>query len=570
MSVKMRTVVLLLFGGISIPCMSQQTAQERLDIVELVDRSNKLFNSAIGDGGDIKDRDWNNFERLFYSDAEVANDMFVLNPSLKPIALKGSLTDNELNSRTKTEDLDDVALGYLQNWRHLYDKVPKFNVEVLHVTTAPSNVQGLRCLVEKTVRSRGQLLDKEGQHRVNLDSIESHLTETRYPIRLWYTVDTVGFGEGNWHISKIEFEAPKRNWHQLIQVGIEGIPASEWDFDSFRWGEHDVMDLGKGLYYVISDDSRIKVEYDHPSFFEQTRCNDAASLDIGLQPWLAAIEKENPALETASIYFKPSRWRLDLGVFSSLSDVVGLQFNDESATSMQQVFGHMGFWRSVKIDDPNKISGLYVSVGFGRMEQIWQTKEFGMNADAIDPDGDSYIRQVSWFDVNQKTNSKGSELRVGYEHASRQNGSWLSTESMELWTGFRVLGGVGTVSSSQSTIEFGRLTTGLYPLLYGITLDDEGIYDFGYAESEVEVQVDANYTLTADVEWVSRWTKNSGTGIYLALGMRTLGKIQKESVFGVDDPPDFASINNSAVSLFPTVQIGITMRLNPRDPEGCN
>ena len=178
-------------------------------------------------------------------------------------------------------------------------------------------------------------------------------------------------------------------------------------------------------------------------------------------------------IPTSSI--KPWNWQVGVGTLA------------KSNGSMEDALGNQASWVL------HRASELHSSIGYSYQQSnrlIWDVN-FGMRASnaqfeytaqkiaidegSVDPDGFEYIRQTTARDWVESI----SEKAVFTELSTSALWAVSGEPTRKLWLGAQAGYSVGFWSQVQTISEAQVFHQGYYPNLYGITIDEAGIYDFG-------------------------------------------------------------------------------------------
>ena len=178
-------------------------------------------------------------------------------------------------------------------------------------------------------------------------------------------------------------------------------------------------------------------------------------------------------IPTSSI--KPWNWQVGVGTLA------------KSNGSLEDALGNQASWVL------HRASELHSSIGYSYQQSnrlIWDVN-FGMRASnaqfeytaqkiaidegSVDPDGFEYIRQTTARDWVESI----SEKAVFTELSTSALWAVSGEPTRKLWLGAQAGYSVGFWSQVQTISEAQVFHQGYYPNLYGITIDEAGIYDFG-------------------------------------------------------------------------------------------
>lgn len=266
---------------------------------------------------------------------------------------------------------------------------------------------------------------------------------------------------------KLEIEKVSWHYHQedffltLIQKDKNA------DFDFPCQGQEILLDSPN--WFLLRSQSEKWVVTDSNGYFidiemSAERHNPDASRDSVLRP------REIP--DRAK---KRWVWEVGVGMVTSSDNFVEDELGNKGLWMLKQSSGlYSGFGYSVQQSD-QRIWDVKFGIGISNDHFEFTAQQVAFEESSVDPDGFQYIRQTrasGWLElINEKA--------IFAEFSTL--GLWaISDESRpKFWLGVQGGYSVGMWSQVMTNSEAQIFHQGYYPTLYGITIDEAGIYDFG-------------------------------------------------------------------------------------------
>lgn len=172
---------------------------------------------------------------------------------------------------------------------------------------------------------------------------------------------------------------------------------------------------------------------------------------------------------------KPWSWQVGIGGGAKSNGSVEDELGNQGSWNLQQAYGvHVGMGYS--LEQTNQfIWDAAFSVGASTTQFEYKAPQVAFEGASVDPDGFQYIRQSTaseWIESN-------NEQAVFAEVSTMGLWSVPDASRRKLWLGLQGGYSVGIWSQVQTNSEAQVFHKGHYPELYGITIDETGIYDFG-------------------------------------------------------------------------------------------
>ena len=171
---------------------------------------------------------------------------------------------------------------------------------------------------------------------------------------------------------------------------------------------------------------------------------------------------------------KPWSWQLSVGTVAKSNGAVEDAFGNQASWGLQQSAGMqatLGYL--LKPSTRQIIWDVNFGIGASNAQFEYAALQIAFDEASVDPDGFQYIRQTNASDWTESI----SEKAVFAELSTL--GLWTVSEKRTFWLGMQGGYSVGVWSQVQTNSEAQVFHRGYYPALYGITIDETGIYDFG-------------------------------------------------------------------------------------------
>lgn len=172
---------------------------------------------------------------------------------------------------------------------------------------------------------------------------------------------------------------------------------------------------------------------------------------------------------------KPWSWQFGVGTVAMSNRTVEDALGNQASWALQQSGGmYMALGYLLKPSRRRFIWDVNFGIGAFNTQFEYTAQQITFDEASVDPDGFQYIRETAASDWGEsiKENAVFAELST--------MGLWaVSGESTKLWLGVQGGYSVGMWSKVLTNSEAQVFHQGYYPELYGITIDEAGIYDFG-------------------------------------------------------------------------------------------
>lgn len=553
----MKRALLLLCGVVQLCVVyGQHDAEHRLAIMKAVERSNSYFNSCMDRDGYQDDRFWSGFEALFEPNATLVNDVLILNQ--QDVRLRVDPSTDPIEKFSPAQ-IALSQLDYLQVWRHVYEELPLFKLEFLHVELDDSKKAG-KCWVSKTMISPGKFY---GIDEILGEKLADRMQQI-YPLKMTYTLVQDGL---EWQIREVTWsEGQSVPWHQFIQVTDgEGATSSDWNPSYWNWSEtvladSAVMEFEPGTYHVFSKSPEISLSYADPSFEGQKNCASAEAISV--TDWcLSANEKRLRPL--SQMPFAPAIFRLEGQLHAaplsllSLTDGVG---EDAQYISTGVQFG---IWKSPD-KNPNSNMGWRFDIGGGRSSEVLQLDMYEFAEVAVDEDGDEYLRRTRYSSVNQSLEKSWITFDLGYERSNR------SRLKPELWTGWRASVSAGAIKSNPTKVDYHAQISGEYQQYAGVEILD-GVYDFGSSVLSARTANDVAVLWATEFLSVLRLhgKKQKTHALIASTGLRVQGASKSANTLNSTQVPNLLATSSWTINVLPVFRIGLSRLLVPSFDTTC-
>ena len=172
---------------------------------------------------------------------------------------------------------------------------------------------------------------------------------------------------------------------------------------------------------------------------------------------------------------KPWSWQLGVGAVAKSSGSVADTRGNQASWGLERA---SGFQASVgySLEQSNRFIW---DVNFGILASNAQfeytAQQIAFDEASVDPDGFQYIRQTNASDWIESI----SEKAVLAELSTLGLWAFSGKSKRKFWLGLQGGYSLGVWSQARTNSEAHVFHQGYYPALYGITIDDTGIYDFG-------------------------------------------------------------------------------------------
>ena len=275
--------------------------------------------------------------------------------------------------------------------------------------------------------------------------------------------------DGNAVPPSLKLEIEKVSWHyhqeDFFLTLIQKDKNADFDFPC--QGQEILLDSPN--WFLLRSQSEKWVVKDSKGYFidiemSAERHNPDASRDSVLRP------REIP--DRAK---KRWVWEVGVGMVTSSDNFVEDELGNKGLWILKQSSGlYSGFGYSVQQSD-QRIWDVKFGIGVSNDQFEFTAQQVAFEESSVDPDGFQYIRQTrasGWLElINEKA--------IFAEFSTL--GLWaISDESRpKIWLGAQGGYSVGMWSQVLTNSEAQIFHQGYYPTLYGITIDEAGIYDFG-------------------------------------------------------------------------------------------
>ena len=537
--------------------IGQLDAEHRLEIMNVVDRSNAYFNSCVDRDGYQRVNAWEGFEELFHPDAKLVNDILVLNQMDEKLEI--DLSEDAIE-KLEVEEIGFVELDYLQTWRHVYSELPTFEVTIHHIELDKSK-SSATCWVSKSMISPGRFV---GTREGRLEKLAEHIQQS-YPLNMTYGLVKDEFG---WLIKNVEWASGQSiPWHQFVKItdgeggGDEGWEMSHWKWNEASGQKPSVRVIEEGLYHVISPVPNISLAYNDPSYQGQTNC--ATAQQVSLFDWLTASGQSDDFMCT-QMQFAPATVRLETQLVTTPLSLLSWADGVGELSKWNGSGAEFGIW--VCLDkEPNSNKGWRIDIGGGRASGVLDQELYQFEESTTDTDGDAYVRRVQLAAVNQSVQSSWASIGVGYEASNR------STVRPKMWNGWRALFAAGVVLPQASLVEYDSAISGRYQQ-YGNVEISEGVYDFGTYSLSETVSTDLSLRWSSEILSTCRIESEDRTGWALtgAAGLCIQGATRAAESLTADQAPNLLATSTSSVHLRPALRLGISKLLIPSFDSNCS
>jgi hypothetical protein len=424
----------------------------RIKAVQLIDEFNnsngslnRVVKGKTGKGG--YDDDYREFLTLFTQNAKHVND-------LSPLNQMGT----SLNVKTQDSEVSDLAgenPDYIMYWRDLYEDAPSYRVSPYYIEVDRSGSElKVRCSVVKEVVNTGIL------------KFTKNYTYPYKGMKYNMLVEMVLEGDDLkiHNVSLSDDQLPI--YCHIINVTYDGATKPVNDEilcrdNSLFLRSQQLPDANTWIF--TGNQKTVELQFALPDYSE---VKSRGVISSELQEF---SNQKNPIEQ--SVDFKPKPWRFEVDYDRSLfstGDISASFQGDIKANSSSISLILRKEWGSKK----NVRSGVNFHLSSENSSLFFNIADISRSIEDVDPDNFGYERIVLLSDFSEEVNFSSLKLglSVSKDFQLRQSNWWLGIRG----GGYQSFA-VGANFTNQCDIN----RSGYYEDLYGIVIDDNGIYDFG-------------------------------------------------------------------------------------------
>ena len=423
----------------------------RIKAVQLIDdynNSNGSLNRVVkgktGKGG--YDEDYREFLTLFTQNAKHVND-------LPPLNQMGT----SLNVKTQDSEVSDLPgeyPDYIMYWRDLYEDSPSYSVSPYYIEVDRSGSEvKVRCSVVKEVVEAGTL---------------KFTNKYKYPYKglkynLLVEMMLVGVDLKIHNVSLSDDQLPI--YCHVINVTYAGAKPVNDEIlcrdRSLFLRSHQLPNANTWIF--TGNEKTVELQCALPDY---SKGKSKGVISSELQDF---SDQKNPIEQ--SVKFKPKPWRFevdyDRSIFST-GDISASFQGEIKANSSSTSLILRKEWGGKK----DVRSGVNFHLSSESSSLFFNIADISRSIDEVDPDNFGYERIVLLSDFSEEVSFSSLKLGLSLSknYQLRQSNWWLGIRG----GGYQSFA-VGANFSNQCDIN----RSGYYEDLYGIVIDDNGIYDFG-------------------------------------------------------------------------------------------
>ena len=562
-----RVAFLVLLAAFAPRLFGQLSFRERLEILDLVEGANDQFQNAIREGGELNEMHWMGFNSRFIPGAEHVIDVPFLNSRGGWVEVNRG-TDLHLQRKPRA-DLYFGEMDYLQHWQYTFNRMPSFETSVLHIEPSAMDGEVVVVFARRSLNENSLAVVRGAEGSADLAAMQRELSAF-YPQILKYEV----VNQGVWKIQRVTWADPgDLPMQRLVQAQNSGLDSpGGFSPELWNWScsidDVKAVDVdGDGRFLLISKEPELVATYAHPSMRNQWQCADADA--ISLNSWLSQVESNEMTEQVLN--FSPARMRFEASVGWGRPPMATFSSGEwsDALKNSQFQFTALDVWLTENVENPRILSGKRFGIAIGSASEAWELDALMMEAEAEDPDGDAYLRRVSWTGLSQQRNLQSASVYGGFEH------DWVlgasSNASADQWAmGIRMLVGAQRLKIQNSSIQGVRSISGYYEDLFGVEFTTTGIYDFGTTTEQMQSEPQLEWSAFTDLGWSGRFTTvNSGWGVSAFAGARGSLMLGTEQQFSVDHAPDLALQNAQLHRITPLFSLGISKLILPKTDPTC-
>ena len=438
-----------------LPAMSQSQSdyENRLDR-EARYQAYQLLNRYQQNHKLDKPKSTNRFRKLFAENANHTLDIPLFNK----------------NGQDDPLAIDD----YIESYTRLFGESAKNSVEITPLHFLSSSANGVITIEATcTKRFKGKATAIHPKDTLEIRCMEEqHLLVTievkngQELIEYWKNrIDENGFSKRkpklDLSITSVQW-SPLQDPYYLTLVDQKGIEVNFCDKQDTTMIDSNLVLLKSEETWVVHDK---KGERPNKQFKADAHTADAAPEDI-LKP--LRIAKEMSRL--------PLSLRLTTGLVGSNTVILTDPYDNNATwegsvgTSAQLGVGYALHQNKTHIWD------ITFTGAFNQADYTYLSSDLNYSTDAIDPDGMAYMRITTAQDWQESLSEQTLAAEASMLSIWRVN---RPESNPGLWLGARYGYSFGLWSQTSFNASAALSHSGYYPGLYGITIDEKGIYDFG-------------------------------------------------------------------------------------------